>query len=204
MVSLGAPTSTEIDPTLASYRSFVLNLLKVHSVKVAAPGEFFTLASGAKSRWYIDVKKTALNSKAHFPLAYILYDELAQGIFGGIEAVAGVVLGGCHLASIVAMYASTHGKTALDVVYVRKEAKDHGTKALVEHSTMRPDKPIVLLEDVVTTGGSSVKALYQLRETGYDIRGILAVIDRRDRDARSEKLEGVPFRSLFVLDDFEA
>ncbi len=192
-----------IDAETHTFRTIVLNLLKTHSVKVARPGEEFRLASGGTSRFYIDVKKTALHHEAHYPLAYLLYNELAEGGFGGIEAVSGVALGGCHLASIVGLYAKLKGQTNLDVVYVRKEAKDHGTKNLIEHTEMHPDKAVVLLEDVVTTGGSSINAIRELRAAGYDVRGTVAVIDRRPRETRTTSLEGKPFRALFALDDFE-
>jgi orotate phosphoribosyltransferase len=186
------------------YRVQVLDLLKLHSVKVAKPGaELFKLTSGEMSRFYIDVKKTALSSKAHLPLAYLLYDELAHGEFGPVEAVAGVALGGCHLASIVGLYAVLQGQTQLDVVYVRKEAKDHGAMNLVEHPAMTKGARVVLLEDVVTTGGSSVKASGHLTEVGYDVRGVLAVIDRREHRAPVLS-NGLPIRSIFTLDDFHS
>ncbi len=184
-------------------RSTILHLLKEHSVKIAESGKEFTLASGAKSRFYIDVKKTAMSAEAHFPLASLLYDKLAQGDFGAVEAVAGVALGGCHLASIVGLYARTDGQTKLNVVYVRKEAKDHGTKNLVEGPVMAPGSRVVLLEDVVTTGGSSIKAVNQLKDAGFLVTGILAVIDRRAKADRTTHLNGQPFESLYTLDDFE-
>src|SRR5271156_2705142 len=96
------------------YRDRILHLLKTQSLKIAPPGEEFDLASGEKSRFYLDVKKTAFHGSAHFPLAYLLYDVLAHGEFGAIQAVAGVPLGGCHLASILGLYAPLHGKTQLD------------------------------------------------------------------------------------------
>jgi orotate phosphoribosyltransferase len=181
----------------------VLEALKTHSVKVAAPGEGFKLASGGTSRFYIDVKKAALHREVHLSLATLLHDEIDQGTFGTVEAVAGVALGGCHLASIVGLYATMKGKLLLHVIHVRKEAKEHGTKNLVENPIMIPDQPVVLLEDVVTTGGSSVAAIRNLREVGYKVVGTVAVIDRRPLEKRTRTLEGAAFRSLFTLDDFQ-
>jgi orotate phosphoribosyltransferase len=192
-------------------RALIHDLLKLHSVKIAGPGEpEFKLAAGGTSRFYIDVKKTALHRDAHWPLATLLYDELAQGTFGGIHAVAGVALGGCHLASIVGLYANIEGRTHLDVIYVRKDAKDHGTKALIEAPPLPAQEvrsgktAVVLLEDVVTTGGSSIRAMHQLLEAGYDVRGTVAVIDRRAKAQREATLDGRPFKSLFTLSDFTA
>jgi orotate phosphoribosyltransferase len=183
------------------YRNLILDLLKTHSLKIAPPGEEFDLASGEKSRFYLDVKKTAFQGKAHFPLAYLLYDVLAHGEFGPVQAVAGVPLGGCHLASIVALYAPLHGKTQLDVVYVRDKAKDHGTKSLVEAPAHDAGFTVVLLEDVITTGGSSMEAAKRLREAGYDVRGVLAVVDRRTAPSPSLP-DDLMVRSVFTLDDF--
>ena len=194
-----------------SHRTSFRQLLKAHSVKVAEPGQEFTLASGAKSRFYIDVKQAAMRGSGHFHLGYLLYQELFEADFENgkhITGFAGVALGGCHLASIVAMYAICQGGSDLhdgpkyDVVYVRKEAKDHGTKNLVE-GPKTGGKHVVLFEDVVTTGGSSLKAVKQLREAGYTVAGIIAVIDRRVKADRTTKLDDVPLKALYTLDDFD-
>jgi|SRR5579872_1808935 len=186
-------------------KDVVLELLKKHSVKTRGPNEEpFKLASGGTSWFYCDVKKTALRGDAQFQLAWLIYDELAKGDFGGINAVAGVVLGGCHLASIVAMYASMSGGTRLDVIYVRKAPKDHGTGNLVEapDGSSQHIQKVVLVEDVITTGKSSIRAAEILRAKGYDVRGVLAIIDRRASACRNPLLPWLPVRSLFTMDDF--
>lgn len=192
------------------FRQFLRN----YSVKVAEPGQEFTLASGAKSKFYIDVKQAAMRGSGHFHLGYLLYQALLESDFKSgkpVTSFAGVALGGCHLASIVAMYAICQGGSDLhdgpkyDVVYVRKEAKDHGTKSLVEgpKRSLVADRHAVLFEDVVTTGGSSLKAVKQLREADYTVAGIIAVIDRRAKGERTPDLESVPLKALFTLDDFD-
>jgi orotate phosphoribosyltransferase len=184
-------------------RKLVLDMLKLYSVKVAAPGEMFDLASGAKSKFYLDVKKTAQHAKVHLPLAHMLYEEMAQPTFSPFDAVAGVALGGCHLASIVALYASINNYASLNVVYVRREAKDHGTKSMVEGPTKGPFSAVVLLEDVVTTGDSSIQAAKLLGDAGYEVKGIISIIDRRVKAERTLDLDGKPFRTLYTLDDFD-
>lgn len=202
-----------------SHRTSFRQLLKAHSVKVAEPGQEFTLASGAKSRFYIDVKQAAMRGSGHFHLGYLLYQALLESDFKSgkpVTSFAGVALGGCHLASIVAMYAICQGGSDLhdgpkyDVVYVRKEVKDHGTKSLVEgpKRSLVTDRHVVLFEDVVTTGGSSIRAVQQLKEAGYTVAGIIAVIDRRDKVERTTSLffsavESIPLKALFTLDDFD-
>ncbi len=182
------------------HRDHVLSLLKTHSVRVSPPDQLFKLASGELSRFYIDVKRTALDHQAHLSLACLLY--LGSKLqFPGTAAVAGVALGGCHLASITAVYAELVENDKLDVVYVRKQAKDHGTKNLVECSGASKPGKIVLLEDVVTTGGSSMEAAKHLREAGYDVRGVFAVVDRRT-ERQPTLPDGTQVRSIYTLDDF--
>ncbi len=152
-------------------REKLIHLLDTFSLKT---GEEFTLASGAKSNVYVDVKKTALHSQGSKLLAKLLYDKIMEN-YGPVEAVAGVVLGGCHLASIVAM----HSPIGMDVIYVRKAVKDHGTKSLIERPYMLEEDYVVVLEDVVTTGSSALAAAHLLQKEGFKVQGILAVVDRR-------------------------
>lgn len=161
------------------------------------------MASGGTSRHYCDVRATALRGDCSVPLAHCLYEVLASGVFGSVQAVAGVVLGGCHLASSVSLYATMANASPpvpLDVVFVRKQPKDHGTGKLVESPAVPPGARAVLLEDVVTSGGSSVSAAEVLRGSGFDVVGILSVVDRRPGD-RPDTLGGVPFRALFTLEE---
>jgi orotate phosphoribosyltransferase len=191
-----------MDPVyLQDERRFIHDQLVTHSLKLAHEGEVFQLAGGGTSKFYVDVKKTAMRGQVHAPLAALLYNDLAEGAFGGVEAVAGVALGGCHLASIVGLYARLRGQTTLNVVHVRKQAKDHGTKSLVEGPSNAPKARVVLLEDVVTTGGSSIAALHALEEAGYMPVGTLAVIDRRPEDRRFPTLGGPYFHALFTLSE---
>ena len=137
-------------------------------------GSEFTLASGQTSNVYVDVKKTSQHHAVTKLLAKMLCDTMVQK-WGMVEAVAGVPLGGCHLASIVSMAHSL----PIDTIFIRKESKDHGTKQRIERPLMIQDQHLVLLEDVVTTGNSAKEAAELLRNEGYDVKGILAVVDRR-------------------------
>lgn len=186
---------------MSTSRERVLELLMKHSVKIASPeGPLFTLASGAQSRFYIDVKKTAMRREAYRELSQVLQDLSAEfdplSVMSPLNAYAGVVLGGCHLASLCACW----GPQMRDVIYVRKEAKNHGTKNLVESADQPKGTNVVLFEDVVTTGGSSLKAVAALEEAGFSVRAIIAVVDRREQP--TSELGAYEFRSLFTLSDF--
>ncbi len=187
-------------------REKVRDMLMVYSVKIAPPeGPLFTLASGAESRFYIDVKKTAMRSEAYMDLATALQDLARE--FEPLSpllpsnAYAGVVLGGCHLATLAACW-----KQARDVIYVRKEPKAHGTKMLVESADLPEARApgagtkVVLFEDVITTGQSSIRAANALYDAGFEPVAIIAVVDRREQP--TSILGGIQVRSLFTLKDF--
>jgi orotate phosphoribosyltransferase len=91
----------------------------------------------------------------------------------------------------------------LDAVYVRKDAKDHGSKRLLEgNSTLPSGATVAIVEDVVTTGGSTLKAAAKLRDAGYAVAGVAAVVDRLEGGREAIEAEGLPLVSLFTRRDF--
>lgn len=178
-------------------RQTVLDHLRAYSVKVAPPGQPpFALASGGTSRLYIDSKRTCYSRSIHRPLAALLYQEVRA--LGHADAVAGVALGGCHLASLVAAHG---GGGVYNLAYVRKAPKGHGTRNLVEHSWGRYGEWVVLIEDVLSTGGSVAHAIMALRADGFVVRGALVLLDRRPEVEREDEIHGVPLRRVFGLED---
>ena len=159
-----------------------------------------TLASGAKSNFYIDCKQTALTAEGHFLIAScftrLLADELPE-----IEAIGGVTMGADPLASAVSTLSYIAGRP-LPAFYVRKEAKGHGTAAWIEGTkSLRPGMPVAILEDVVTTGGSALKAIARVREHGLKVAIILGLVDR-DEGGRETLEKEAPLVSLFRRQDF--
>jgi orotate phosphoribosyltransferase len=118
-------------------------------------------------------------------------------------AVAGLTLGADPLVSAVAMGAALDGR-ALDALIVRKEAKGHGTGAWLEGPLPAPGSRITVLEDVVTTGGSALKAVRQLREAGYGVDRVVAIVDRQEGGREVMVAAGLELRSLFLLEDVAA
>ena len=112
-----------------------------------------------------------LSGSAMYNLAKLLLSF--ANMFGEYQAVAGCPLGGSHLATMVAMACSP-----MNVILIRKEVKDHGTQKLVEAPPMEGRK-VILFEDVITTGQSVIKSAKAIEEAGFEIRGIVAVVDRR-------------------------
>ncbi len=159
------------------------------------------LASGRESDFFIDCKQAVLTAEGHVLVGEVMLDAMAA--FGACVAVAGVELGGCPLASAVAMTSFARG-APLDAVYVRKDAKDHGSRRLLEGSSrLPPGARLTLLEDVVTTGGSTLRAAEKLREAGYDVAGVVALVDRHEGGREAIEACGLKLVALFKRDDFE-
>jgi orotate phosphoribosyltransferase len=179
-----------------STRARLLELLTVHSFARRR----VTLASGRESDFFIDCKQTVLRAEAHVLVGKLCLEGIQA--FGPCVAVAGVELGGCPLASAVALTSHLEGKP-VDAVYVRKEVKDHGSKRLLEGNThLAAGARIALLEDVVTTGGSTLKAAAKLKDAGYEVTGVLALVDRLEGGAEAIRAAGLRFEALYTQRDF--
>lgn len=158
------------------------------------------LASGRESDFFIDCKQTVLTAEGHSLVGQAMLDALWG--FSPVAAVAGVELGGCPLASAVALIGFQRG-TPLDAVYVRKDVKDHGSRRTLEGNTTLPaGARIVLLEDVVTTGGSTIAAASKLRDAGYDVAGVVALVDRLEGGREAIEAAHLRLTALFTRDDF--
>jgi len=180
----------------AGARARLLELLRARAFE----RKRVVLASGRESDFFIDCKQAVLTAEGHVLVGEAMLDALAP--FGPCVAVAGVELGGCPLASAVAMTSHARG-TPLDAVYVRKDAKDHGSRRLLEGSSRLPaGARIALLEDVVTTGGSTLKAAAKLRDAGYEVAGVVALVDRLEGGREAIEADGVELVTLFTRDDF--
>jgi orotate phosphoribosyltransferase len=159
------------------------------------------LASGRESDFFIDCKQAVLTAEGHALVGALLFEALAK-LPEKAQAVAGVELGGCPLASAVAVVSFQRG-TPLDAVYVRKDAKEHGSRRLLEGNTRLPEKSrIAILEDVVTTGGSTLKAAQKIKDAGYTIAGVIALVDRLEGGREAIEAAGLPLVTLFTRKDF--
>jgi orotate phosphoribosyltransferase len=152
------------------------------------------LASGQESDFFLDCKQTILTAEGHALAGELMLGALAQ--LPTCDAVAGVELGGCPLASAVALVSHQQGRD-LPALYVRKARKDHGTTKLVEgDKSMFGGIRVALLEDVVTTGGSSLRAVEALRQAGAQVVGVLALVDRNEGGADAIRHAELPFVAL--------
>ena len=175
-------------------RDELLQFMKENSYR---KGEY-TLSSGKKSEHYVNLKPVTLSGKGLTMLSFML----EQCIDEDSAAVAGLTLGADPLVSGVAMAACLNDRE-LNALIVRKEAKGHGTQAWIEGLLPSEGSRVTVLEDVITTGGSSIKAVDKLRDAGYKVERVVCIVDRQE-DGEADKLmkeKDLVLRSLFTLKD---
>jgi len=156
----------------------------------------FTLASGRSSDHYVNCKPVSLSGVGLALLGSLLLDPVEPDAV----AVAGLTLGADPLVSAVALQAALAGRS-LDALIVRKEAKGHGTGAWLEGPLPAAGSRITVLEDVVTSGGSALKAVDQLRQAGYVVQRVVAIVDRQEGGAEALRAAGLELHSLYLLEE---
>ena len=172
----------------------LLGLLKSYAYK---KGDY-TLSSGRKSEHYVNCKPVTLSSRG-LTLSSVM---LLEAVEKESVAVAGLTLGADPLVSGVAVVCGLDN-IKVDALIVRKEAKGHGTGAYIEGPLPEKGAKITVLEDVITTGGSAIKAVKRLRDAGYTVNRVAAIVDRQE-DGEADtamKLAGLELVSIFKLED---
>jgi orotate phosphoribosyltransferase len=161
-----------------------------------------TLASGRESDFYIDVKRVSLLAEGGLLIGKGFF-ELIREHFPSAQAVGGLTLGADPLATSTALISLQAGQS-LDAFIVRKEVKGHGLGKMIEGGHFLPkDAHVVVVEDVVTSGGSSLEATRKVREHGWKVSGIVAVVDREEGGRENIEKEGLKLYSLFRKSDFD-
>ena len=165
-----------------------LELLKKYAYK---KGEF-TLSSGKTSEHYVNCKPVTLTGRGLTLVSMMLLEHV------NTQVVAGLTLGADPLVSGVAVCSALDGRM-VNALIVRKEPKGHGTEAWIEGLLPPEGTKITVLEDVVTTGGSAIKAVEKLRDAGYVVERVVAILDRQEggKDAMIEA--NLELISLFQL-----
>ena len=169
----------------------LFELLKKHSYK---KGEF-TLSSGKKSEHYLNCKPITLTGRGLTLTSLLMLKEVETNV------VAGLTLGADPLVCGVSLLSALDGRL-INALIVRKEPKGHGTEAWIEGLLPPKDVKVTVLEDVVTTGGSSIKAVEKLRDAGYIVEKVVALVDRQDGGEEAMKEAGLELVSIFKLPEF--
>lgn len=180
---------------LANVRSCLLDLF----CQAAYQEGDFVLSSGQKSRYYINGKQVTLHPQGGVMVGRLLLDRLTKTTQG----VAGLTLGADPLVTAVSIVGA-YSDRAITPLIVRKEAKGHGTQAYIEGPTLPTGADVVVLEDVVTTGQSAWKAVARLREAGYTVSTVLALVDRQQGGGAFYAEKGLQFEALFTISDIQS
>ena len=161
----------------------------------------YTLSSGRKTDHYVNCKPVTLSGEGSILVGTLLLDLVEDETL----AVAGLTLGADPLVTSVAMtsWLDNTRRTKLNSLIIRKEPKGHGTTSQIEGMLPIKGCKIVVLEDVVTTGESAMKAVRVLREAGYKVEQVISIVDRQEDDEADNlfEKENIEFVSLFTLDD---
>lgn len=167
----------------------------------------FTLASGKKSTFYIDMKATTLSAEGAWLVGHLAVDVIEDfrkrnGAFS-VGGVGGLTMGADPIATSVSLAAWEKG-FVWPAFIVRKEPKGHGTDKYVEGTeNLKKGAKVIVLEDVVTTGGSSVKAIARLRAEGYEPVAVLTIVDREEGGEAAFREQGVPLIRLCTLKEVQ-
>ena len=173
-------------------RDELLELLKKDAYK---KGEY-TLSSGKKSEHYVNCKPVTLSGRGLTLASLLMLQEVKTSY------VAGLTLGADPLVSGVSLVSALDSRLVNGLI-VRKEAKGHGTQAWIEGLLPPEGTVITVLEDVITTGGSAIKAVEKLRDAGYVVNTVVSIVDRQEDDEANSamKMSGLELKSIFTLDE---
>lgn len=154
-----------------------------------------TLTSGRKSDYYFDCKQTALHPEGSWLIGMCFLD-LLEGY--GVQGVGGMTLGADPLVSAVTVLSHVR-QMPLPGFIIRKKSKGHGTNQYLEGlANFTPGMKVVLLEDVVTTGGTLVTAAQRVRDAGLEIAGVISVLDREEGGRENLAASGLALNSIFT------
>lgn len=186
-------STSGIEDTAERDRSRLLEIMRERSFERRR----VVLSSGLESDFYVDCKRTALMAEGHYLIGRLLLGRTPE------EAVAGggLTLGADPLASALSL-ASWLAKRPVDAFIVRKEPKGHGTGRWIESPDLPQGSKVVVLEDVVTTGASTLRAIDRVRQSGYCALKVIALVDRLEGGRAAVESSGVPLDALFDRTDF--
>ena len=157
----------------------------------------FTLASGKKASYYLDGKQITLEAQGLRLVAEGLLD-LLEGV--EFAAIGGMSIGADPIIGAVLTVAAERGQTLAGFL-IRKEAKGHGTNKYVE-GPVEPGAPVVVVDDVVTTGGSSLLAVDRIEQFGNKVVQVVGIVDRMEGGAENFAARDLPFSALLTIEDF--
>jgi orotate phosphoribosyltransferase len=182
----------------ATARSRLIEIVKSRSFSTGGETK---LVSGRSTNFYFNMKPSMLHPESAHLIATLILEAL-QG--AAVDYIGGLEMGAVPLATSVSVLSHSQGRP-IGAFFVRKQAKEHGARKLVEGlapGETLSAKRVVILEDVTTTGGSSMKAIEAVRAEGAIIERAITVVDRLEGAVDTFKAAGVPFQALLTTADF--
>ena len=173
-------------------RAQLIELFQEHALKFGD----FTLASGRKSNYYLDKMQISLESRGLRLLCEGIFDLLDDEEF---DAIGGMTIGADPIVGGVLTVAAERNRPLVGFL-IRKEAKGYGTNRFVE-GPVKPGNRVVIVEDVVTTGGSALLAVDRIEEFGCEVCRVVGVVDRLEGGAAGFAARNVRFDSLLTIED---
>ena len=188
------PFSIKVPSPLPRFHTYHHRSHHARTQKAPREGDF-TLASGRKSDYYFDCRQTALHPEGSW-LIGTLFNELLADL--DIKGIGGMTLGADPLISATTVISHEKGRPLAGLI-VRKESKGHGTNQYVEGlSNFKPGDPVAMVEDVVTTGGSLLKACERVKDAGLNVVAVCTVLDRGEGGREAIEAAGYQLRALFT------
>ena len=184
------PLQSHAATDLTSVRHLLLDLF----CQLAYKEGDFVLSSGQRSSYYINGKQVTLHPQGALAVGRLLLSQLPTDT----EAVAGLTLGADPIVSAVSVV-SAYENRPIPALIIRKEAKGHGTMAYIEGPSLPTGAKVVVLEHVLTTGQSAMKAVERLREAGYSVEQVIALVDRQQGGAELYQSAGLKFEAVFSI-----
>jgi len=181
--------------SLEQEREKLRRYMQEHAFKVGK----FRLTSGKMSGYYFNSKNVILTAEGAYLVARAFLERI-RGI--EVDAIGGAAMGAVPLAGSLAPLCYQEGLAHIKFFIDRKEAKKHGDSKRIEGPPLEPGARIIVVEDVVTTGGSALGTASYLREKGFEILKVLALLDRKEGAARAFAGEGFVLDAVFTIDDF--
>jgi orotate phosphoribosyltransferase len=185
------PAQAALELNSPAARDILTAELREHALVI---GEV-TLTSGATAQYLIDAKRAILRPIGFRALAELVAEE-ARSL--EVTAVGGITMGADPIAC-----AALAGGADVKAFFVRKDRKEHGLSRWIEGPPLEPGERCLVVEDVVTTGGSTIKAIERVREEGLEVAGVLVILDRLagGEEAIRAAAGGAPYKALTTIDD---
>ncbi len=183
---------------MSKERERLIELIKLRSYKYSEKP--FRLSGGGYSNYYFNLKQTTYSPEGLYIVGKLVFEKIMDlGL--KVDAIGGLTMGADPIAFAVARY-SYDMKSPIEAFVIRKEPKGHGTMSQIEGNVKEGDR-VIIIDDVVTTGASTIKAINVAKQNGLIILGVIALLDRCEQKGRQNiEATGYPFWSILTVEDF--